>query len=84
MVVRTDTAATLSRQYRVYVGAMPAENPKSEILRTMPLHAITEVYGEPGLRQRFLDEIARFPGAHRDALTDALTLAARLHRESRL
>ena len=56
---------------------------KSEILRTMPLHAITEVYGEPGLRQRFLDEITRFPGDHRDALTGALTLAAHLHRDDR-
>ncbi|MDQ0366474.1 HD domain-containing protein [Catenuloplanes indicus] len=62
---------------------MSGQTLKSEILRTMPLHAITEVYGEPGLRQRFLDEIARFPGAHRDALTDALTLATHLHRDDR-
>ncbi|MDP9799793.1 (p)ppGpp synthase/HD superfamily hydrolase [Catenuloplanes nepalensis] len=62
---------------------MSGENPKSELLRTMPLHAITEVYGEPGLRQRFLDEITRFHGTPRDALAEALTLAAALHRDDR-
>ena len=62
---------------------MPGEKLKPEILRTMPLHAITEVYGEPGLRQRFLDEIRRFPAPAQDTLTAAFTLAADLHRDDR-
>ncbi|MFI5840223.1 HD domain-containing protein [Catenuloplanes sp. NPDC051500] len=62
---------------------MPTEILKAEILRTMPLHAITEVYGERGLRQRFLFELRRFPDPHRHTLTAALDLAADLHRDDR-
>ncbi|NUT31653.1 MAG: HD domain-containing protein [Hamadaea sp.] len=49
----------------------------------MPLHAITEVYGEEGLRERFAHEIARFPEADRATLEQALALAAALHAEQR-
>ncbi|MGN9910525.1 HD domain-containing protein [Phytohabitans sp. LJ34] len=52
-------------------------------LATMPLHAITEVYGEDGLRQRFALEVARFAAADQDRLTEALELAAHLHRDDR-
>ncbi|GAA4435065.1 hypothetical protein GCM10023170_001300 [Phytohabitans houttuyneae] len=52
-------------------------------LATMPLHAITEVYGEDGLRQRFALEVARFPVPDRERLEEALELAARLHRDDR-
>lgn len=52
-------------------------------LTTMPLHAITEVYGEGGLRQRFTQEITRFAAADQERLTEALELAARLHRNDR-
>jgi len=52
-------------------------------LATMPLHAITEVYGEDGLRQRFTLEVARFPAADQERLTAALELAAHLHRDDR-
>jgi (p)ppGpp synthase/HD superfamily hydrolase len=52
-------------------------------LRTMPLHAITEVHGEQGLRDRFTLEIADMPAADRDLLERALALAARLHRDDR-
>jgi hypothetical protein len=52
-------------------------------LMTMPLHAITEVYGEAGLRQRFALEISRFPDAARERLEEALALAAHLHRRDR-
>lgn len=49
----------------------------------MPLHAITEVYGEQGLRERFAHEITRFPVADRATLEQALALAARLHADQR-
>lgn len=49
----------------------------------MPLHAITEVYGEAGLRQRFLLEIENLPAGDRPQLEDALALASRLHADDR-
>jgi len=53
------------------------------LLETMPLHAITATYGEPGLRERFAAEIAGFGDADRQRLEDALALASRLHRGDR-
>src|SRR5258706_4957022 len=52
-------------------------------LRTMPLHAITEVHGEQGLRDRFALEIADLPDPDRAMLERALALAADLHRDDR-
>ena len=52
-------------------------------LAMMPLHAITEVYGEEGLRERFAHETARFAEADRAKLEQALELAARLHAGQR-
>ncbi len=49
----------------------------------MPLHAITEVYGEAGLRERFLLEVEDTPPAERDQLMTALALASRLHADDR-
>lgn len=49
----------------------------------MPLHAITEVYGEAGLRDRFALELESFPDADRETLTEALDLAATLHSGDR-
>ena len=49
----------------------------------MPLHAITEVYGETGLRERFLLELESFPPDDRLELIRALDLAARLHAGDR-
>ena len=49
----------------------------------MPLHAITEVYGEPGLRDRFALELEQFPPADRERLEEALALAADLHADDR-
>ena len=40
----------------------PAER---RLLAGMPLHAITSVHGEAGLRERLLMEIAQFPAADR-------------------
>jgi (p)ppGpp synthase/HD superfamily hydrolase len=53
------------------------------MLLSMPLHAITEVYGEAGLRDRFLLEAASFAPAERERLTEALELAAKLHADDR-
>jgi len=49
----------------------------------MPLHAITEVYGEAGLRDRFALELESFPADERKKLTDALELASDLHAADR-
>ena len=49
----------------------------------MPLHAITEVYGEAGLRDRFALELESFPDDDRKRLVEALELAARLHADDR-
>ncbi|MFG1608883.1 HD domain-containing protein [Actinoplanes sp. NPDC049265] len=55
----------------------------SRLLMSMPLHAITEVYGEAGLRDRFLLEVEGFPPADRECLVEALELATRLHAGDR-
>jgi (p)ppGpp synthase/HD superfamily hydrolase len=54
-----------------------------KMLLSMPLHAITEVYGETGLRDRFGLELASFPPADRAQLEEALRLASELHRADR-
>jgi (p)ppGpp synthase/HD superfamily hydrolase len=53
------------------------------MLATMPLHAITEVYGEPGLRERFAYEIRDFAAPDRERLAAALDLATTLHHGQR-
>jgi HD domain len=52
---------------------------QQRLLATMPLHAITSTYGEPGLRDRFAVEIASWAEADRRRLERALDLASRLH-----
>ncbi|MBX7267499.1 HD domain-containing protein [Micromonospora sp. Llam7] len=52
-------------------------------LATMPMHAITEMHGEAGLRERFRLETEPFDADSRRRLDDALDLAARLHRHDR-
>jgi (p)ppGpp synthase/HD superfamily hydrolase len=54
----------------------PAER---RLLPQMPLHAITAVHGEAGLRERLAIEIAGFPAAHRDRVERARNVASRLH-----
>jgi HD domain len=50
------------------------------IVAVMPLHAITTLYGERGLRERFADEVGRFTdAADRRKIKGALRLAGRLH-----
>ncbi len=58
----------------------PAEQ---RLLAGMPLHAITSVHGEAGLRERLAIEIAQFPAADRDRATDALAVTSRLHAADR-
>ncbi len=55
-----------------------------QLLSVMPLHAITAMYGEQGLRERFALETGQFadPAARRQ-LKRALRLAARLHASDR-
>jgi hypothetical protein len=42
-----------------------------ELVRTMPLHAITEVHGEAGLRLRLEREAGRLPERDREMLAAA-------------
>lgn len=53
------------------------------LLLSMPLHAITEVYGEAGLRERLALELESFPADERKQLVEALDLASALHAEDR-
>jgi hypothetical protein len=49
------------------------------LLTAMPLHAITALHGEAGLRERFAIEIASLPDGDRLRAERALELATRLH-----
>jgi hypothetical protein len=53
------------------------------LVATMPLHAITSVYLEAGLRERLLIEIALFSAVGRGRIGDALALASQLHARDR-
>ena len=54
------------------------------LVSVMPLHAVTAMYGEQGLRARFAAEMARFPDpAGREQAARALQLAGDLHAEDR-
>lgn len=63
---------------------LPREgNTVPSYLQTLPLHTITEVYGEAGLRDRFSREILRFREPDWRRLSTALALAGDLHRQDR-
>ena len=53
------------------------------LVASMPLHAITSVHGEAGLRERLLIEIAQFPAAGCGRTGNALALASQLHAGDR-
>lgn len=53
------------------------------MLTAMPLHTITEVHGEAGLRERFAAEIEALAAADRIRALQALELAGRLHASDR-
>jgi HD domain len=76
-IVAEETAQLMSE---AAAGLCPA---KRRLLAAMPLHAITSVHGEAGLRERLLMEIAGFPAADRGRALDALALASRLHAADR-
>ena len=59
------------------------DSDRQRLLATMPLHAITSTYGEPGLRDRFAAEIASWPEADRRRMEAALALAGRVHAADR-
>jgi hypothetical protein len=52
-------------------------------LAVMPLHAITSLHGEEGLRERLLVEIAQFPAADRTRIGSALELMWLAHARDR-
>jgi HD domain len=56
---------------------------EQRLLAQMPLHAITAMHGEAGLRERFSLETASFAGPDRARIGRALELAARLHAGDR-
>lgn len=64
-------------------AATGAGAPPRALLAWMPLHAITSVYGEAGLRERLLAEVARFADGDRAKIGAALELASQLHAADR-
>ncbi len=74
----TDGTAKLASDAAIMLDAA-----ERRLLTMMPLHAITSVHGEAGLRERLLMEIAHFPAADRARAGDALALASRLHARDR-
>ena len=54
-----------------------------QLLAAMPLHAITTMHGEAGLRERLAIEIASFNDDDRHRAERALELASRLHAVDR-
>jgi hypothetical protein len=73
-------AAGITADHNYAVTLDPAER---RLLARMPLHAITSVHGEPGLRERLGMEMAAFPASGRASAADALGLASRLHAGDR-
>ena len=65
-------------------GGGPVDDADLRLVTVMPLHAVTAMYGEQGLRARFAAEIARFPDpAAREQAARALQLAGDLHAADR-
>jgi len=65
-------------------GGRPAGEADLGLVTVMPLHAVTAMYGEQGLRARFAAEMARFPDpAGRERAARALQLAGDLHAGDR-
>jgi hypothetical protein len=63
--------------------AVKQDTAERRLLAKMPLHVITSVHGEAGLRERLLLEIARFPATDHTKAEEALALASRLHGRDR-
>ena len=60
----------------------PTDVPAAQLL-VMPLHAITEIHGEAGLRRRLTLELDRLPALDRCVVEDAAAWAAQLHAGQR-
>ena len=61
-------------------GTLPDGDAAGQLVTVMPLHVVTAMYGEAGLRARFAAEIVRLPDpAGRERAERALELAGRLH-----
>jgi len=73
-------AARLTADHSGGVTLGPAER---RLRARMPLHAITSVHGEAGLRERLAIELAADPPAGRAGAADALALASGLHAADR-
>jgi hypothetical protein len=76
--VVTDGTAKLAPEAATRLDAT-----ERRLVASMPLHAITSVHGEAGLRGRLLIEVAQFSAADRGRIDDALALASRLHARDR-
>ena len=65
-------------------GGGPVGDADLQLVTVMPLHAVTAMYGEQGLRARFAAEMARFPDtAGQEQAARALQLAGDLHAADR-
>ena len=65
-------------------GGRPVDEAGLRLITVMPLHAVTAMYGEQGLRARFAAEMTRFPDpADREQAARALQLAGDLHAADR-
>jgi hypothetical protein len=67
----------------VLEGADGLSAAELRLLATMPLHAITSVHGEAGLRQRLLIEIAGLPDADRVRVDSACSFMSVAHAGDR-
>jgi hypothetical protein len=66
-----------------HTGSVTLAPAERRLLARMPLHAITSVHGEAGLRERLAIELAACPDTDRARAADALALASRLHARDR-
>jgi hypothetical protein len=73
-------AAPITTEHNGGVTLAPAER---RLLARMPLHVITSVHGEAGLRERLAMELAARPADGRARVAGALALASRLHARDR-
>jgi hypothetical protein len=66
--------------WTIHLGDDNGHAVERKLAAVMPLHAITTLYGERGLRERFADEAARLSDSKdRRKVKQALQLAGRLH-----
>ena len=64
-------------------AVLPSGDAALRLVAAMPLHTVTTMYGEPGLRARFAAEMTRLPASDRNQAEQALELASALHAGDR-